>query len=198
VSQVFLDLLGRNPDQNSLTLLAGFIDRGLIDRLQFVLAVEQSPEYLGRVVDQMYQTILRRPADSAGRLASVLFLQAGGSADELRALLYGSPEYYQRAGGTDPAFLAALFSDEVSQAPENQTQTALLGLLNAGVSRTAIARLLLNTPAASLRQVDQFFQRYLGRAPGAAEAAAHAGLVASGQAGLDLALILASDEFFRR
>jgi hypothetical protein len=198
VSQVFLDLLGRHPDQNDLTVLAAFLDQGAVTRLQFVQAVEQSPEYLGRLVDQMYQTILGRAADPAGRQACVLFLQAGGSADDLRALLYGSPEYYQRAGGTDSAFLAALFPDVVGQPVDAGTDNVLLGLLGEGVSRAALAQVLLHTPAASQRQVSQFFQQFLGRAPGAAEVSAHADLVATGRADLDLALILASDEFFLR
>jgi len=143
VSQVFQNLLGRNPDQNSLTTLASFLDQGAFSQFQFVMAVEQSPEYLGRVVNQMYQSVLGRPADASGQQAGALFLEAGGSQIELRALLYGSPEYYQKAGGTNSGFLAALFQDVIGQALDPNSQNTFDGMLNAGIPRAEIARMLL-------------------------------------------------------
>jgi hypothetical protein len=52
-----------------------------------------------------------------------------------------------------------------------------------------------DTPADSQQQVSRYFSAFLGRLPSAAERIAHAGLVQAGAADLDLALILASDEF---
>jgi hypothetical protein len=143
VTQVFQSLLGRNPDQNSLTTLATFLDQGAINQYQFILAVEQSPEYLGRAVNQMYRSVLGRAADPSGQQAGTLFLEAGGTPDGLKALLYGSPEFYQKAGRNDPAFLAALFGDVTGQSLDTAMFNALDGLLNSGTPRAAVARMLL-------------------------------------------------------
>jgi hypothetical protein len=198
VSEAFLDLLGRNPDQNSLTALAGFLGNGQFSRLQFVLGVEHSPEYYAHAVDSLYRAVLGRPADAGALQAGALLLAAGGSQDELRALLYGSPEYLQKAGGTTHGFLAALFADVTGQQLDGATEGLLNGLLSAGVSRTALALVLLRTPTAAQQQVRQFYSTFLGRLPSTVEGNTHAGLVLASGADLDLALILASDEFFHQ
>jgi hypothetical protein len=143
VSQVFQSLLGRNPDKYSLTVLAGFIDQGAISQFQLVMAIEKSPEYLGRAVNHIYQSVLKRAADSAGQQAGALFLEAGGTQDELRVLLFGSPEYYQKAGGNDPAFLAALFQDVTGQSIDPGSLNTLENLVNAGTPRASVARMFL-------------------------------------------------------
>jgi hypothetical protein len=195
VSEAFVALLGRDPDHTSLTALAGLLDAGL-SRLQFVLGVQHSPEYYLHTVDGIYRAVLGRAADAGALQAGALFLAAGGSPDELKALLYGSPEFYQRSGGTDAGFLAALFPDVTGQPLDAATANVLAGLLGAGVSRTGLALVLLRTPAAGVEQARRFFVDFLGRRPGPAEAAAHAGFILGAGAELDLALILASDEFF--
>jgi hypothetical protein len=61
----------------------------------------------------------------------------------LRALLCGSPEFYQKAGGTNPAFLAALFGDVTGQSLDPNSLNVLEGLLQAGTPRVEVARMLL-------------------------------------------------------
>jgi hypothetical protein len=128
--------------------LASFIDQGAISQFQFVMAVAQSPEYLGRVVSQMYQSVLGRPADASSQQAGVFFLEAGGSQTELKALLYGSPEYCRHAGGTDAGFLATLFQDLNGRPIDSATESMLDGLLSSGVSRTVLALRLLQISGA--------------------------------------------------
>jgi hypothetical protein len=124
---------------------------------------------------------------------------AGGSQAELKAMLYGSPEYFQKVGGTNEAFLAVMFPDPTGQPLDATTQGFLNDRLTAGVSRTDLALELLRTLAASQAQVNQYFATYLGRQPGPAEMVVHAGYIqATGAPELDLALILASDEFFNQ
>jgi hypothetical protein len=195
VAQVFLDLLGRAPGQSDLAALGAFIDQGLLGRLPFVLAVEQSPEHLARVVNQDYFTTLGRPADASALNAGVLFLASGGSNAGLLALLYSSSEYSRAVGGTNNAFLGTLFRAVTGQTIDANSLSVFNSVLNAGLSATSLAQLLLQTPAAAQQQVTRFFQTFLGRTPSAAELAAHAALVAAGQADLDLAIILASQEF---
>jgi hypothetical protein len=195
VSDVFVALLGRNPDATSLSAFSTLLDAGL-SRLQFVLGVQQSPEYFAHTVDGLYHAVLGRAADPGGLQAGSLFLASGGSAAELKSLLYGSPEYYQHIGGTDASFLAALFLDVTGQPLDSATENVLTGLLGSGVSRTALALVLLRTPVSGLEQARRFFTDFLGRLPSPAEAGLHGGLILGGGVDLDLAVILASDEFF--
>jgi hypothetical protein len=198
VSEVFQALLGRDADAESLSALAGALDQGF-SRLQFVLSVEHSPEYYAHTVDAMYRSILGRPADPTGLQGGALFLAAGGSQDELRAILYGSPEYLQKVGGTNDDFLAIMFPDITGQPLDATTQALFKTQLAAGVSRTTLALDLLRTPAARGAQVNQFFADFLNRQPGPWELGLHAGYIqATGAPELDLAVILASDEFFNQ
>ena len=198
VSEAFQVLLGRNPDANSLSTFAAFLDQGF-SRLQFVIALQHTPEYYVHTVNDLYQSILGRAADPGSLQAGALFLAAGGSQDELKALLYGSPEYFRQVGGTNDGFVSALFMDVTGQPADAATRGLLDSLLAAGVSRTALSLILLKTPDANLEQVRRFFTDFLGRLPGTAEANLHAVLIqATGSADLDLAMILASDELFNQ
>jgi hypothetical protein len=197
VSEAFRSLLGRDPEASSLSAFSALLDQGF-DRLQFVQAMEHSPEYYYHTVNDLYLSILGRAADPAGLQGGALFLAAGGSQDELKALLYGSPEYYQVSGGSDAGFLALCFGGMTGQSLDDNSRTVLSGLLGAGVSRTALALALLRTPASGLEQARRFFAEFLGRLPGAAEAGLHGGVILGSGPDLDLAFILASDEFFHQ
>jgi hypothetical protein len=196
VAQVFLDLLGRNASQGDITAFGTLIDSGAVSPFNFVLAIQQSPEYLTRLVNQDYLSILGRPADPTGLNGSVLFLETGGTNQSLRSILFGSTEYFQSVGGNNTAFLGALFRATTGQTIDSNSQNILSGLLSAGVAPTTVALLLLQTPAAAQQVVTGFFQTYLKRTPNAAELVAHGALVQAGQAGMDQALILSSQEFF--
>ncbi len=106
VNNVFLDLLGRPVDAASLPLLAGLLDQG-VSRLQFVNAVEQSPEYLQRLVNEAFSL-----GGQAAPPAPVLnfltaFLQNGGSDLALLAI----------TGATPQAFVTRFFQDDLHRTP---------------------------------------------------------------------------------
>jgi autotransporter-associated beta strand protein len=196
VSEAFVALLGRDPDANDLSAFAALLDQGY-SRLQFVTDIQHTPEYYYHTVDSFYRDILGRAADATGLQGGALFLAAGGPQDKLKAILYGSPEYLEKVGGTTDAFLTAMFPDLTGQPLDATTQGLLNDQLSVEVSRSALALDLLRTPAASQAQVNQCFATYLGRQPGPAEMAVHSGYIqATNAPELDLAVILASDEFF--
>jgi hypothetical protein len=196
VSEVFIALLDRNPSQGEATALGNFLDQGLINRLQFVQAVQLSPEFFGRVVTQDFQTILGRSPDTGALKVAVAFLQGGGTNAQLQTLLFGSPEFFNRSGGTDTGFVNALFTGATGQTLDTVTQGTLVGLLNAGFSGMTLAQFLLSTPAPAQQQITNSFEQFLGRAPTGGELNAFTALAQSGQPNLGLAIILSSQEFF--
>src|SRR5262249_50661604 len=63
-------------------------------------------------VQELYQDLLGRPADSTGLNSFVGFLGNGGTLEKVKEAIFGSPEYFQQRGqGTNSGFLTALYND---------------------------------------------------------------------------------------
>src|SRR5205807_8636810 len=96
----------RTVDSASLPLLAALLDQGL-SRLQFVHAVEQSPEYLQRLVNESFQLGNKAAPSAADLNVFVSFLQNGGSDLVLLAI----------PGATPQAFVNRFFQDDLHRTP---------------------------------------------------------------------------------
>ena len=110
VNLLYQQLLGRPVDQPGLSGWVAWLAQGAA-RSQVALGIEQSPEYRTRLVDGFYSTLLGRPADPAGQAGFVSALGAGMTVEQVQAIILGSAEYAQRAGGSDTAFLQAVYHD---------------------------------------------------------------------------------------
>src|SRR5206468_2715867 len=93
---VYQDLLGRqlgDPVEEAGVMV--WLDQLLQGQpaALVVRRIEQSPEYLTRMVEGLYQRLLGRAADSFGRSVFVGFLEAGGTTAAVEAKILGSPEY---------------------------------------------------------------------------------------------------------
>jgi hypothetical protein len=106
VQHVFQDLLGRPVEAGSLPLLAALLDQG-VSRLQFVTAVEQSPEFLQRFVNEAFQIGLNSPPPAAVLGLLVPFLQNRGS----------DLVFLGITGATLEAFVTRFFLDDLHRTP---------------------------------------------------------------------------------
>jgi|GEM_PF-1672751 len=166
VAQAYLDQFGmqRQVDPAGLASWSGMLDQGA-SRLQVVLGIQNSPEFKIDEVTQAYLTILRRSPDVAGLNAFVGFLEAGGRIEQVEAIMYGSPEYFQLKGGTNDDFLTGVFI-AIQGNPTVNTKNQKIDavdpdgrgvradwdlLLANGVSRTEVAMLLAENPNAQDR-----------------------------------------------
>jgi hypothetical protein len=154
VTQVYRDLLGRDPDPGGLSFFTSQIDMNLSTRTQVAEVIETSPEGRMHAVNNLFQTLLGRPADPTGLDLSVRFLNSGGSLFQLEATIAGSPEYLQRAGGTNDTFLTAVYQDALGRPVDSVGQSLGSQALNTGTSRTALA----DTVFASQEGLQQFVQ----------------------------------------
>lgn len=95
----------------------------------------------------------------------VRILQGGGTPDQVKAAMFGSPEYFQgRSGGTSAGFLTALYQDVLGR-PVDPSGGVTWGLMLArGFSRELVARMVLASREADTIAVDGFYGRFLGRA----------------------------------
>jgi sugar lactone lactonase YvrE len=165
VSQLYRDLLGREPDPGGLALWAGLLDRGNANRYQVAWAIDNSPEHHLVEVGELYRRLLRREADPAGLVLWAQFLDRGGTAESLEAWLLGSAEYLTRiAGGTASGFVDALYHDVLHRSPEPGAVEAWGRLLVQEASPTAIAAAILNSLESDTDEVQGLYQRFLGRA----------------------------------
>ncbi|QYG93553.1 DUF4214 domain-containing protein [Iamia sp. SCSIO 61187] len=112
--RVFLD---REPSPGELDrwgrdLAAGRLPGDLPDSLA------TSDEWLSVEVSRLYRSALERAPEPEGLAFWTERLRTGGSVRHVAARVYGSPELHARAGGTDEAFVAALYDRILGRAAE--------------------------------------------------------------------------------
>jgi uncharacterized protein GlcG (DUF336 family) len=164
VAQVYRDLLHREPDSAGLSFFSSLLNTGSVDRVHVALAIQTSPEYRGSQLQSIYGTFLHRPADSFGAGAFSAFLAAGGTVEQVEAILAGSPEYFQgRAGGSTDGFLNALYQDALQRAVDASGRAAFSQQLSSGVSRTQVALTILTSAEYRQDLVQSFYQQFLHR-----------------------------------
>jgi hypothetical protein len=149
-------------------------------------------------VQALYHQFLHRAADPSGLDTYVTFLGAGGTLEQLAAILTGSEEYFQvRGGGTDDGFLTALYQDALNRSPDSAGMASFLQGLSQGTSHPQVAAAIFGSPEYLQDVVRNFYERFLNRA--ADDAGLHS-FVGDLEAGVTdqviTAAMMGSDEFF--
>ena len=199
VTQLYHDLLQRTPEQQGLDSWVQLIVSGT-DRTVVAYDIEQSPEYLTRIINSVYAATLLRAPDPLGFANSVQFLRSGDSSRQLQALLQASNEYFVvRGGNTEAGFVNSIYLDSLGRPAEAATQAALVPVLNAGYSRLALATSVATSPEANSRFVSTVYTLFLGRPVDAPSLQIWTDfLVRGGQDTQVVAGIMGSDEYFAR
>jgi hypothetical protein len=220
VDQTYRHLLGREAETAGLAGWTALLDQG-VPRSEVVYRIENSAEGRIRQVQQLYGTLLGRPADPGGLTFFVSLLESRGTVEQARALMLGSPEYFQtRAGGSNSGFVTAVYQDVLGRPPEPSGARGWEGLLaeesspstvasefaNSSrssvevfrtITRVTIAFQIVSSPEADQHLVQNFYQKFLGRA---AEPGGLGGWVATLQHGARdeqvIAGIVGSPEYF--
>jgi len=192
----YQELLGRDPETTGLDFhLARLASGGDRSRGAFTYALAFSVEGSRREVHRAYDDLLDRAPDDTGRAYWTEHLQGHGVLD-LRVLLLASEEYRMRAGGTDGAWVDALYRDILGRAADAPGRAYWLDRTAAGVPRPLIAAGIYLSDEALGRRATAYYQETLGRTPSAAERAGAVDLIRRiGERGLRARLI-ASDEAF--
>jgi SpoIID/LytB domain protein len=89
----------------------------------------RSGHFTGLLIDDLYTRALGRSADAPGRAYWVAEVGRGIDVRSVGILFFGSREYYERAGGTDEAFIAALYRDVLGREPDAEGRRYWLDLL---------------------------------------------------------------------
>jgi hypothetical protein len=219
IARVYLDLLGRSPDATGLATWSSKLDQG-VSAHDVVLAIAQSTEYRTLQVESFYHRFLNRTADPDGLNANLAFLQNGGqpatvsimaltgsnlnnsashegSSQQLAASMLGSPEYFQKSGGTNDGFLNALYTDVLGRTIDPTGRAGWDQMLAAGASRQDIASLVLLSAESLQGQVEQHYEYLLFRPADAAGLATMTALLGSAGDEAVVAAIAGLSEFFQ-
>lgn len=191
------DVLGRAATDDELSDLGYDVARGQTRR-GWTTDLLGSQEERERLVTEAFEQDLGRAPDSGGLAYWAKQLQTI-SLPELHAKLLGSPEVYRRAGGTNAAYVAALYPLVHGRTVDPSGAAFWTRKLDGGMRRSTLALTLLTSRESAQRTVDQAFVRFLGRAADPGGRAYWTGYLQRGKDPRDLwrSLIL-SNEYDRR
>jgi hypothetical protein len=113
----------------------------------------------------LYQIVLGRTPDASGLGTWVSFLNGGGTAEQLEAILLGSAEFFVAHGSDDnEGFLPALYQ-LILQRPIDSSgaQTWGQALQSGALSRQAVAAALLASLESDHLEVQSLYMQFLHR-----------------------------------
>lgn len=163
---IYADYLGRPPTQGEEDELAEQASRGQ-SRTELSKTFSTSDAYVGEVVDRLFNDILGRlPADS-GRQFWVAKLQDGANINSVAASLYGSPEFFRRAGGVD-AYVTAVFQGILGRDPSPSGLAYWSATAADPAGRRQMGAWFLDSAESRRERVARLYLRFLDRLPNSA------------------------------
>lgn len=167
--RVTRDLVFRFPSDAARDALRDQLAAGTITRGQAVHDLVYSDEYRGLDVDRVFVRFLKRTADASGRTYWINGIRSGKSLTKFRAQLFGSNEYFTKAGSTTDGFVRAAYQDVLGRLPDPSGETYWVNKINAGTGRGSVANAFLVSTEARRTIVKDQFLRFLDREPNASE-----------------------------
>jgi hypothetical protein len=196
VSQFYLDLLHRPADPSGLMNWSTLLDQG-VSRTQIALDIEASQEYLTDVVEGVYNTYLHRTADSFGLNAFVNYLAGGGTVEGLQAIIAGSAEFFQDAGGTNDSFVQLLYRDALGRPADATGRSLADAALAAGFRPAQVAEAIFSSQEYLTDLLQSYYQQFLRRPADPSGINIFVSALQSGTTNQDvIAIILGSPEYF--
>lgn len=198
VAATYLDLLGRAADPGGLAYWT-FVLEQRVPRVSFARSLAFGDEGRRHAIQGLYDTIFGRAPTIhelgywAGNLG------AGLPLDAIRAQLYGSIEYFNDAGATASAYVAALYQDILGRPADSSGAAYFTGLLATGTSRSTVASRFVTSAEGRTRLIVGYWNAFLGRNPAQPEIGAWLLILGSGTPELELVSALAaSGEYYSR
>lgn len=164
VDQVFEDFLFRHATDAEIEHWTARLDRG-VTRGEFTAVLAASDEWTRTVIDQMYDDTLGRDADDEGFRYWKGVYESGRLLSDIAALIYSSDEYFSNSGGTNRAYVAALFEAVLGRAATAEDRESWAGRLDAGEPRPAVVSELYRSGEARRHRVADLYHVLLGRGP---------------------------------
>jgi hypothetical protein len=157
----------------------------------------QSVEQYTNVIVNDYQQLLGRTPAQAEINGWLQSFDAGMTDERAEAIFLASPEFFQKAGGTNQAWVDSLYQNVLNRQADAGGQAAWLNALAHGTSRTTIALDFTTSTEHEAALIQADYQLYLGRTASSAEVSSWVVLVQHGTTQEQMAAdFLASAEAF--
>lgn len=195
IDALHLLFLHRSASADDVAKWTPAVKRG--DRMAVTNALAVSDEWAGARVNELYRTVLGRDADARGRAHWVGVIAKGVQLEKVAADFYGSPEYFQRNGGTNEKFVDSLYRNILGRASDRSGRNHWTSVVGT-IGRTAVAASFYASIESRRSRVNALYQEILGRKP---DAGGHRywadALLRTGDVTL-AAQLASSEEFYRR
>ncbi len=143
VNSVYQLLLGRNADAGA-SFWVNLLNNGASPS-SVVLCIEGSSEYLGEIVNGLYQHYLNRPADAGGLASWTAALSGGTTFESVTASIVGSSEYFGLQNSNNLTFVQSLYQNILGRTGNSSEWQTWVSLINSGTSRTQVATTFLTS-----------------------------------------------------
>jgi hypothetical protein len=198
VAEVYSDVLGREVDPAGLAYWSSLIDQG-VARSTVAANLLHTPEYFSLVITPAYEKYLGRAPDFQGLQFWITQMLNGLTDEELEAGFIGSPEFFARAGGTDLAWVDAMYLDLLGRPADASGEAFWVDQLLAGESRTSVALGFTTSPEREAQRIQEDYFKFLGRAASDSEVAGFVNAFEHGATNeLLIAGFIGSDEYYNR
>ncbi|MGH7135153.1 MAG: DUF4214 domain-containing protein, partial [Pirellulales bacterium] len=174
VTRLYSQVLGRTQEPqaaqldtyvNDVNSLVGQVNSGT-SLGQIAYDFVHSPEYYAtNVIAPAYLNLLGRAADAGGLAYWVQQMQNGLTDQQLEAGFIASDEFYANAGGTNLAWVDAVYQKLLGRPADPGGQSYWQGQLASGVSRGEVALLIANSAENDSQLISADYEKFLGRAP---------------------------------
>ena len=163
VLAVFQDVLGRLADVNGLAYWTRQLDAG--EAVSAVAeAIAHSDEYYSNfVIKPDYVKLLGRTADDAGVKHWTTLMDAGLTDQQLEAGFVASDEFYKNAGGTNTAWIDAVYKLLLGRPADAHGETFWNAQLVAGATRLQVAERIAGSTENNTQLINDDYFHYLGR-----------------------------------
>ena len=198
VNRAFSTILDRPAEQSAVNYYSDQLATNQMTTSQIASQIQTSLESRVDEVKNAYQTLLNRAPDPTALQSNTLFLMNGGTVQQLEANIVASQEYFEAQGGTNAAWITALFkaSTGATSVPLYYS-TQVSSMLDTGLTRNSYAESIYSSLSADAFTVQNLFNQFLARTPTTAQVLPLAQVLNSGVSEDDIVVtIVASDEFF--
>ncbi len=197
LQNMYLDVLGRQASADELAYWSDQVNQGVTAK-QIADTFLTSTERRSGVINALYQKYLGRQADQAGINYWISVWKSTGGPEAVQAGIIGSAEYYQTAGGTDAAWVTALYQNILNR-PVDAAGLAYWTDYIKTHSKESVVLGFVTSDEYRLGLIKGWFQIYLGRELDGSGAQYWLNQMKHGKTQEDIqAGILGSDEFRNR
>ena len=198
VAAVYQDVLGRTPDASGLDYWTTMLDSGAAVSSVANEIAHSDEYYAAFVIVPAYSKLLGRSADDAGVKHWTALMQSGLTDQQLEADLVSSDEFFKAAGGTNTAWIDAVYKLLLGRAADAGGEAFWNERLSGGDSLNQAAQGIAGSQENNTQLIEADYFHYLGRAADSAGLDYWLKQFASGKTNEDvIAGFTGADEYYK-